>query len=128
MEPGRMKRSSEPMTMTPTSVASPTVPKEVVDHLIHANFWDPFSILGVHEVEREGKPALAVRAFLPYARQAWVVPVEKGGPGARISLHRIHPDGLFEVILPDRVEPFRYRLAVENHDGHSWEFEDPYRF
>ena len=26
------------------------------------------------------------------------------------------------------AEPFPYRLAVENHEGHTWEFVDPYRF
>ena len=29
---------------------------------------------------------------------------------------------------PATAEPFPYRLAVENHEGHAWEFDDPYRF
>jgi len=114
--------------MTPTREAPPTVSKEVVDHLVHANFWDPFSVLGSHESESHGKPARVVRAFLPQAREAWVVPIGKRGPEARLSLRRIHPDGFFELVLPDRAGPFPYRLAVENHEGHAWEFEDPYRF
>lgn len=41
---------------------------------------------------------------------------------------RIHDQGLFEAILPDRGGRPDYRLAVENHEGHSWEFVDTYRF
>ena len=43
-------------------------------------------------------------------------------------MERVHPDGFFERPFPDRHEPFAYRLAVENHQGHSWEFLDPYQF
>lgn len=60
-------------TTTSTRQATSTIPKEVVDHLIHANFWDPFSVLGSHEVEVDGQVARAIRAFLPEAKQAWVV-------------------------------------------------------
>ena len=41
---------------------------------------------------------------------------------------RVHPDGLFEAILKAESVSFRYRFRVANHEGHSWEFEDPYRF
>ena len=43
-------------------------------------------------------------------------------------MERIHPDGFFEAVFPDRPDAFPYRLAVENHEGHSWEFVDPYQF
>src|SRR4051794_39232532 len=127
MEPRRMTRPSEP-TMTPTREAPPTVSREVIDHLVHANFWDPFSILGPHEVERDGKVAHAIRAFLPEAGNAWVVMAGKGQADARVPLRRIHPDGLFEAILPGPSAPPPYRLAIENHEGHTWEIGDPYRF
>ncbi len=114
--------------MTPTKDAAPTVPREVIDHLVHANFWDPFSVLGSHRVEASGKSTRVVRAFLPQAERAWVVPIRKGSPGARIPLRRIHPDGLFESEVSDHADPSPYRLAIENHEGYSWEAEDPYRF
>src|SRR4051812_19239979 len=94
-----MARPSE-TTMTASTEAPPTVPREVMDHLVHANFWDPFSVLGPHEVDRDGRPALAIRAFLPEAKDAWVVTSRKGQANARVPLRRIHPDGLFEAILP----------------------------
>src|SRR4051794_40287653 len=119
-----MTRPSETTTMTSTREAPPTISREIIDHLVHANFWDPFSVLGPHEVERDGKPARAIRAFLPEAKNAWVVMPGKGQSVTRVPLHRIHPDGLFEVILPDLTESPPYRLAIENGEGHVWEIGD----
>ena len=73
-------------------------------------------------------PGRVVRAFLPEARDAWVVDLSRAGSGVRIPMDRVHPDGLFECVLPGRTAPFPYRLAVENHDGHGWEFVDAYQF
>src|SRR5207248_9709661 len=42
-------------------------------------------------------------------------------------MERLHPAGLFETVLPDRREPFAYRLEV-TRDGHVAEIDDPYRF
>ena len=121
-----------PITTPPTSsttTLSPTVSTELADHLVHGNFWDPFAILGVHEVELGGKSAWAVRAFLPQVENAWVVDLSKGEPGVRMAMARIHNEGLFEVVLPGRGgNAPAYRLAVENQEGHRWEFVDPYQF
>ncbi len=115
--------------MTPTSEPALTVPREVVDHLIHANFWDPFSILGSHEVEHEGKAARAIRAFLPEAKRAWVVVAEEGRHDrSRPARTGSTPTASSRRSSPTTCEPFPYRLAIEGHDGHTWEIEDPYRF
>ena len=115
--------------MPTTTEAAPTVPREVADHLVHANYWDPFAVLGSHKVDLDSKPARAIRAFLPQASKAWVVtPSGKKGETARTPMKRIHTDGLFELVVPGQGEAFPYRLAVENHEGHIWDFEDPYRF
>ena len=101
-----------------------------IDLIVHANHWNPFSVLGLHELPG-GTARLkewVVRAFLPEARTAWVVDLPRGEPGVLVPMERIHPDGFFEAVFPDRAEPFPYRLKVENHEGHSWEFVDPYRF
>ncbi|MFO0910276.1 MAG: 1,4-alpha-glucan branching protein GlgB [Isosphaeraceae bacterium] len=103
-----------------------------INHLIHANHWNPFSILGFHLVELSGPakpgPAAAIRAFLPDVRGAWVVDLTRGEPGQRFPMERIHPDGLFECLFPGRAERFNYRIAVENYEGHGWEFVDAYQF
>ncbi|WP_435017542.1 1,4-alpha-glucan branching protein GlgB [Tundrisphaera sp. TA3] len=126
-----MTRSSEAKTMAPataTPLASPTTPADVIDHIIHGNYWDPFSVLGQHEVQVKGKAARVIRAFLPDAAKAWVVRLDQGEPGTRVPMTRVRDEGFFEVIIPDHALRFPYRLAVENHDGHGWEFVDPYQF
>ena len=118
-----------PQTIAPT--APPTTAAETdINLIVHAAHWDPFSVLGPHAVGdgAAGGRGRVVRAFLPEARDAWVVDLARGEPGRRMPMTRVHPDGLFEAPFPDRNAPFPYRLAVENGDGHAWEFDDPYRF
>ncbi len=105
-----------------------TASREDIDLIIHANHWDPFQVLGQHETAVDRKAARVVRAFLPDAAKAWVVDLAGGEPGKRAAMERVHPDGFFEAVFPGRAKHFPYRLAVENHEGHSWEFVDPYQF
>jgi 1,4-alpha-glucan branching enzyme len=107
---------------------APTVSQADIDQIVHADHWDPFQILGQHETKVDGKPARVIRAFLPEAAEAWVVDLTKGEPGSRLPLERVHEAGLFETVFPGRVQPFAYRLAVVNHEGHGWEFVDAYAF
>ncbi|MBX6313622.1 MAG: 1,4-alpha-glucan branching protein GlgB [Isosphaeraceae bacterium] len=99
-----------------------------IDLIVHGNHWDPFSVLGPHEVSAGGRRARVLRAFLPEARHAWVVDLARGEPGERVPMDRIHPDGFFERTFTDRTAPFPYRLAVEDYQGHRWEFVDAYQF
>ncbi len=110
--------------MATTTQSTSTVPQAEIDQIVHANHYNPFLILGPHEVNG----AVTIRAFLPEAREAWVVDPAGGGAGARVAMERIHPDGLFEATFPGRARVFPYRLAVVNHEGHSWEFLDAYQF
>jgi 1,4-alpha-glucan branching enzyme len=114
--------------MTTTASAGRLIPATDLDALIHSAHWDPFAILGPHAENANGRPVAVVRAFLPEARKAWVVDLSEGASEHRHEMTRVHPDGVFEAILPDKTPGFPYRLAIENHQGHGWEFEDPYRF
>jgi len=105
-----------------------TIPAGEVDLIVHANHWNPFQELGPHVVEYNGGRAVAIRAFLPEARHAWVNDLSGGEPGSRVPMDRVHPDGLFERVFPGRTRAFPYRLAVENYEGYGWEFVDPYQF
>jgi 1,4-alpha-glucan branching enzyme len=113
---------------TTTQNGTSTIAPDDLNLLIHANHWDPFSVLGLHELGQNGAQALAFRAFLPDARSAWLVDLSRGEPGTRVPLERTHPDGLFEHVFEGRTKRFPYRIAVENHEGHGWEFVDPYQF
>ena len=108
------------------ALRTPTIHPSDIDHLVHSNHADPFRVLGPHPVG--GGSAVSIRAFLPQAKRAWVVDLTDGEPGRRVEMDRLHPDGVFEWLDPDRDATPPYRLALENHEGHSWDFVDPYRF
>ncbi|MDB5349966.1 MAG: alpha,4-glucan:alpha,4-glucan 6-glycosyltransferase [Planctomycetota bacterium] len=110
------------------AAAVPTTSSQDIDLIIHSAHWDPFGVLGPHEITVKGAKALIIRAFLPEAGKAWVVDLTKGEPGVRVPMEMLHPDGMFVATFPGRSREMPYRLAVENHDGHAWDFVDPYRF
>jgi 1,4-alpha-glucan branching enzyme len=99
-----------------------------LQQIVYSAHWDPFGILGIHETSADGRPARIIRAFMPEGRRAWVVDLTRGEPGERVEMDRVHPDGFFVALFPGRRENFPYRIAVEDHQGYSWEFVDPYRF
>ncbi|HMF37220.1 MAG TPA: 1,4-alpha-glucan branching enzyme, partial [Isosphaeraceae bacterium] len=102
-----------------------------IDLTIHASHWNPFTVLGIHEIPGGTDDRLkewVIRAFLPEARTAWVVDLLRGEPGELVPMERLHPDGLFQAVFADRAEPFMYRLKIESHNGHQWDIVDPYRF
>jgi 1,4-alpha-glucan branching enzyme len=105
-------------------LAETTAPVDEIAQIVYAVHGDPFHILGMHLVEVQGKTAVAIRAFLPRAQNAWVV----RGPGEDdvVPMRRLHADGFFEAVFPGEQSIFPYRLRTENAGWH--EFEDPYRF
>ena len=74
-----------------------TVGLESVARLAEGRHEDPFAILGPHVLDEGGRRVLGVRAFLPHAKQAWVVHPLHTAPQ---PMRRIHPAGLFEAICP----------------------------
>jgi len=99
-----------------------TLPAEAVHALITGEHGDPFSVLGPHPGP---KGTLAIRAFLPEAREASVIPV--GSDLAPHPLSSVHPAGVWEAVLPV-PGPLAYRLRITDGGGHTDEIEDPYRF
>ncbi len=117
------------MAMKSGLLASTTANVDEIKQIVHGDHSDPFHILGAHPVKAGGKPAVAIRAFLPEAENAWVMrDAPQGHEPSSLPFTRIHPDGFFELVFPDQAQLFHYRLRVKNHEGYEWEFEDPYRF
>jgi 1,4-alpha-glucan branching enzyme len=112
-----------------TSPVATTLPTDI-DLIVYGNHWDPFSVLGIHEIAGKsgGSPAWVIRGFLPEARSAWVVDLSEGEPGEWVPMEKVHPDGFFTAVFSGRSTPFPYRFGVENHEGHKWDFVDPYLF
>src|SRR5271165_1954679 len=95
---------------------------------------DPFSVLGPHWIEQDGKKSLAIRVFRPNAAEVTVLWGKKPEPYRAI---RIHPDGVFEAQIPasgagksqnEAVAPGAYRLQIRFNDGNVFETYDPYAF
>jgi 1,4-alpha-glucan branching enzyme len=114
---------------------------DAIAPLVHGYHENPFEVLGPHEVEQDGRRALAVRAYLPEAQRAWVIESTQGTPR---PMRRIHPAGLYEAVVEDRgprtCGPQRlatshslahgagYKLRVTYKSGETHTMHDPYAF
>jgi 1,4-alpha-glucan branching enzyme len=91
--------------------------------MLLAQYWaDPFAFLGMHVLKKKG--GLVVRASLPQAARAFVR--KRTGKKLR-EMTRLDDDGLFELRIDDKQEPFDYVLIVDGTNGPN-EIEDAYRF
>jgi 1,4-alpha-glucan branching enzyme len=106
-----------------------TVPQDQLHRIIYANHHDPHEVLGPHVIDLNGAPAISVRAFLPFAEEAWVVPQTTG----RIALEpqpleRQAGSDFFEAQFPGQSSNLPYKLRVLGRDGEWREELDPYAF
>ena len=97
-----------------------------LEALVRGEHGDPFAVLGPHRIRGRGRSGIAVRALLPAARAARVLP--GGGILAPRAMACLHPDGLFEACFPEAAEPFPYQIEVDGGDGSLRLIDDPYRF
>jgi len=98
--------------------------QENIRKIVNNNHPDPFSVLGLHLVGDGGKKHVEIRAFLPDAREAWVIDERDS------SFHRmenVYRYDFFTVKTDDKA-PFPYRIAIKQYDGSEHEFKDPYSF
>ena len=84
--------------------AERTVSKEDVNKIVKTEHHDPFSILGNHIVDTDGKLSVAIRVFDPAAER--VDALDKNDPSRQWSLKKTHKDGFFETVIGDREETF----------------------
>jgi 1,4-alpha-glucan branching enzyme len=109
------------------------LPLHSIGPVIHGYHENPFEVLGPHEIEQDGRRALAVRAYLPEAQRAWVVDPAQG---ATRPMRRIHPAGLFEAVVaptfdaqppaPSPQPPYQLRVTYKSGETHT--MHDPYAF
>ncbi len=103
-----------------------TVSPTDIRKIIHGEHHDPFQVLGSHSVSHNGQDAIAVRAYLPDASEAFVVRND-AGVQSEVPMHRVHDAGLFETLLHDASFPLRYRVRACFPWGEVT-FYDPYAF
>ena len=102
---------------------APMIADDQVRRIVFAYHHDPFEVLGAHLVVTAGQTQVAIRAFLPDAREV----VALDDAGVQYPLTRIHDHGFFEVLIP-RDEVFRYQLLIRDHHGREVVTADPYAF
>ncbi|MCI5679359.1 MAG: 1,4-alpha-glucan branching protein GlgB [Bacteroidales bacterium] len=95
-------------------------------HIVNGEHGDPHTVLGMHEIEQDGKKMVTVRAFLPGAKAITVI--DQNNKRKKYPMELLHQDGFFEVTIEDREEWFRYQLEYTDYSDHSWKAYDPYSF
>lgn len=99
-----------------------TLNNEDIGKIVRSEHWDPFTVLGYHNIKDGEKEISVIRAFLPYAKNVELV-IDKD----KFSMSRIHNDGVFEIILGIKEKP-KYRFFVTDNIGNSFFVTDPYSF
>ena len=94
--------------------------EENIRKIIELRHDTPYAVLGPHYDSRER--TLTIRAFLPQAERAYVLPAD--GAGKR-EMQRLHPEGLFAIHIPG-VMHLDYQLMAVEAGGHTFTFHDPY--
>ena len=102
-----------------------TASADAVNRIINTDHHDPFSVLGAHVVDIKGKRAVAVRAFLPEAKQVSVIVAATSN---EYEMDKIKEEGFYEVVLDEYSEVFPYKLKKVTQDNTVEIFNDPYSF
>ncbi len=96
-----------------------------IDKIVHFESAGPADILGPKIISDVAQKGLAIHAYLPRAKKAFVHMLDKK---TKFEMTRVHPQGLFESFLPGILQKPMYRLEAVDETGHSQIGEDPYAF
>lgn len=94
--------------------------------IINSEHKDPHTVLGMHEVLHDDREVVAVRAFLPGAKELYVM--DKQDESVFYKAEKIHEDGFFEAIIEDRSKWFDYVFRIVYWDGNERITADTYSF
>jgi 1,4-alpha-glucan branching enzyme len=93
---------------------------DALEAIAHADHGAPFDVLGAH---RLNSGEVIIRTIQPNAAAVHVVLPQDGGQ--RVRMERIHPAGVFEVIL-DMPNIPSYHFAITHGGGDEVLLHDPY--
>ncbi|MBN1448049.1 MAG: 1,4-alpha-glucan branching enzyme, partial [Bacteroidetes bacterium] len=105
-----------------------TAAVEDIYRIVYTEHYDPYTVLGIHEVTYRGKKCMAIRAFMPMAKHAYVIREFEEGRTEDYPMLRIHEEGFFEYVFEEESSPFPYKLRRETFDGETHTFHDSYAF
>lgn len=97
-----------------------------MEAIIRGEHKDPHHILGMHEIEIQGKNQLIVNAFIPQGKEIIVLDVKE--PKKKYKMERIHEEGFFTVLISTRSKWFQYQLKIKDFTERKWVTYDPYSF
>jgi 1,4-alpha-glucan branching enzyme len=113
--------SDKPRQMKARGSASPSpLRRPELERLLSLTSNDPHAVLGAHPTAR----GVVVRALRPDAERVELI-VEEEGPR---EMSKVHPAGLFEILLEGRSQLFPYLLRVFYPGGKDFTMRDPYAF
>ncbi len=100
--------------MSTTTQSASTVPQEEIDLLVHANHWNPFLVLGPHEVDggRWSSAPSSPRRARPGSSTS---PGASPAPAWRWTAST--PTASSSATFPGQAKTFPYRLAVDQPRG-----------
>jgi len=98
--------------------------EEILHSIDDGSHGDPFSVLGPHITDIEGKKKLIIRVFRPDAKEVALIISSK----TRHTMTRLSEGGLFEYLFSRRKKIPEYRLSVTPFQGQAYSIDDPYRF
>jgi 1,4-alpha-glucan branching enzyme len=111
------------MGMDSSVEVDPRVDRADLERLIVGDHHDPHHLLGVHlHQDSADGVQVVIRAWRPDVVDLAVII-----GGRRVEMHRVHPAGVFVVVLDEATIP-DYRLESTRADGAVVAFDDPYRF
>lgn len=105
-----------------------TASVEDIYRIIYTEHFDPYTVLGIHKVRYKNKECVAVRAFMPQAKHAFVLREFDDGHIEDFPMLRVHEEGFFEYVFEETSEPFPYKLRRETFAGEVHSFYDSYAY
>ena len=84
---------------------------------------DPFSILGLHPINKGNK--MSIRVYLPGAKTISGQSLDKT---RKFSFEKLGDSGFFEAQIEEKFQHFLYRLNITLENGSKYSILDPYAF
>ncbi|MFQ5888447.1 MAG: 1,4-alpha-glucan branching protein GlgB [Gemmatimonadota bacterium] len=104
-------------------MGAPTVDPGAVAAIVAGRHSTPFEVLGIHPLRTAEEPGRVVRVWLPGTHAVRLLDGERA-----IEMERVHPEGFFELTLPEERRFLAYGLEATDSEGRSRTLDDPYWF
>ncbi len=103
-----------------------TIPLDDAVSIINMTHKNPAAVLGMHKVKIFDKEAIAVRTCIPDAKDVFVVDLEN--QKNIYHMQRVHHSGLFEALIFNRKERFKYKFKMLDYFNNEHYINDVYSF